>query len=320
MGPILLIAVAAGAASALLAAGVAAGSLLAVPLFYLAPLPVMIAGIAFAPLAALLSLVVSGAGLALVFGGPFLLAYLLGLGGPAFGLSYAAMLARPDPAARDGLVWFPVGGLVLLGAGFSTLAVTVALFSMAGDYDSYHAAIIAAFEALVAAQGLPDGGPSPGVDPAVFGSLIARILPGMAAVLSLAAQLVCLYLAGRAALLSGRLRRPWPHLSALRLPPVTSLALAIAIGLSMAGAMVGLAASAAASTLVFAYALAGFAVVHAVTFGHGARFLILGLLWVTTFALGWPVLAMAVLGFVDGMLDFRARMPAGRGPPAANDR
>lgn len=319
MGLILVIALVAGAASALLAAGVAAGSVLAVPLFYLSPLPVMIAGIAFAPLAAFLAMAVAGAGLAAVFGSSFLIAYVMGLGGPAFALSYAAMLARPDAAARDGLLWFPVGGLVLLAAGFSALGVTVALFAMAGNYDAYRSAVIAAFEALMAGGGPPGDGVA-GQDPTAFGALLARILPGMAAVLSMVAQLVCLYIAGRAAHISGRLRRPWPVLSTLRLPAATSLVLAVAVGLSMAGAMVGLSASTAAATLVCAYALAGFAVVHAVTLGHSARVFILGALWLTTAALGWPILAMAVLGFVDGMFDFRARIATGQGPPAANDR
>ncbi|MEP9352398.1 DUF2232 domain-containing protein [Xanthobacter sp. KR7-65] len=317
MLPFLLIGMAAGLASALLAAGVAAGSTLAVPLFYLAPLPVMIAGIAFAPLAALVAVAVGGGGLALIFGTTFLITYLVSLGGPAFGLSYAAMMARQDPAGRDGLVWFPVGGLVLLSAAFSTLAVVIALFAVAGDYDSYRSAVIGAFEALLAGQVMPGAGPQ---DPTAVGALIARILPGMAAVLTMLSQLVCLYLAGRAALISGRLKRPWPSLSAFRLPPVTSLVLAVAIALAMAGEMVGLSASAAAATLIFAYALAGFAVVHAITLGHAARFLILAGLWLTTAVLGWPVIAMAVLGFIDGMFDFRSRMATGRGPPAANDR
>lgn len=314
---LLLTGVAAGLASALLAAGAAAGSALAVPLFYLSPLPVMIAGIAFSPLAAFVAVMVGGAGLGLGFGGTFLLTYVVSLGGPAFALAYAALLARPDPAGRDGLVWFPVGGLVLLSAGFSALAVIIALFAVAGDYEAYRSAVIAAFEALLSGQVLP--GAQPG-DSAAVGALVARLLPGIAAVMSMISQLVCLYLAARAALISGRLRRPWPSLSAFRLPPVTSLVLAVAIALSMAGEMLGLSAFAVATTLVCAYALAGFAVVHAVTIGHSARFLILAALWLTTAMLGWPVLAMAVLGFVDAMFDFRARMGTGRSPPAANDR
>lgn len=314
---LLLTGVAAGLASALLAAGAAAGSALAVPLFYLSPLPVMIAGIAFSPLSALVAVLVGGAGLGLGFGGTFLLTYVVSLGGPAFALAYAAMLARPDPAGRDGLVWFPVGGLVLLSAGLSTLAVIIALFAVAGDYETYRRAVIAAFEALLSGQVLPGAEPA---DPSAVGALVARLLPGMAAVMSMVSQLVCLYLAARAARISGRLRRPWPNLSAVRLPPATSLVLAVAIALSMAGAMVGLSASAAAATLVCAYALAGFAVVHAVTIGHSARFLILAGLWLTTAMLGWPVIAMAVLGFVDAMFDFRSRMGSGQTPPAANDR
>jgi hypothetical protein len=309
---LLLTGVAAGLASALLAAGAAAGSALAVPLFYLSPLPVMIAGLAFSPLSALVALAVGAAGLGLGFGGTFLLTYLVSLGGPAFALSYAAMLARPDPAGRDGLVWFPVGGLVLLSAAVSTLAVIIAR-----DYESYRKAVIAAFETLLSGQVLPGAEPT---DPAAVGAIVARLLPGMAAVMSMVSQLVCLYLAARAARISGRLRRPWPTLSAVRLPPVTSLVLAVAIALSMAGAMVGLSASAAAATLVCAYALAGFAVVHAVTIGHSARFLILAGLWLTTAVLGWPVIAMAMLGFVDAMFDFRSRMGSGQSPPAANDR
>jgi len=124
MGQVLLIALAAAAASALLAAGVAAGSVLAVPLFYLAPLPVMIAGLAFSPIAAGLAVVFAGIGLGLMFGGTFLVAYVVGMGGPAFALAYAALLARPDAEGRDGLVWFPVGSLVLLAAapGLSRVA------------------------------------------------------------------------------------------------------------------------------------------------------------------------------------------------------
>ncbi|MFG1298472.1 DUF2232 domain-containing protein [Xanthobacter sp. V3C-3] len=306
-------------ASALLAASVAVGSVLGVPFFYLSPLPVMIAGIAFSPIAAIVSVATGGLALLLAFGGTFLVTYLVGIGGPAFGLSYAAMLARSDPAGRDGLVWFPVGGLVLMAAGFATVSVIVALFAVAGTYEGYRTAVTAAFEALISAQGLPPGA---GVveDPAAMGRLIAAILPAMAAVMTMVSQLVCLYLAGRAAMISGRFARPWPKLSAFRLPPATSLVLAVALALSMAGALLGLSASAATATILAAYALAGFAVVHAVTEGHSARTLILSALWVTAMVLGWPVLAMAALGFVDGVLDLRSRIARGNGPPAANDR
>lgn len=295
------------------------GSVLGLPFVYLSPLPVMIAGIAFSPIAALVSVATGGLALLLAFGGTFLLTYLIGIGGPAFGLSYAALLARSDAAGRDGMVWFPVGGLVLLSAGFATLSVVVALFAVAGSYEGYLTAVSTAFEALLKAQGLPPGA---GVaqDPEAMGRLIAIVLPSMTAVMTMVSLLVCLYLAGRAAMVSGRLARPWPQLAAFRLPPATSLALAVALALSMAGALLGLSASAATATILAAYALAGFAVVHAVTAGHAARTLILSALWLTALVLGWPVLAMAALGFIDGVMDLRSRIASGNGPPAANDR
>lgn len=295
------------------------GSLLGVPFFYLSSLPVMIAGIAFSPLAAIVSVATGGLALLLAFGGTVLVAYLVAIGGPAFGLSYAAMLARSDAAGRDGLVWFPVGGLVLLSAGSSTVSVAVGLFAVAGSYEGYLTAVTTTFEALLRAQALPAGA---GMvqDPEAMGRLMAAILPSMVAVTTMVSQLVCLYLAGRAAMVSSRLNRPWPQLSAFRLPPATSLVLAVTLALSMAGALLGLSASAATATIVTAYALAGFAVVHALTAGHAARTLILSALWLTALVLGWPVLAMAALGFVDGVVDLRARIASGNGPPAANDR
>lgn len=319
MGPLIIIAIAAGAASAFLAAGVAAGSLMAVPLFYLAPLPVMIAGMAFSPWAALGAAVVATVGLGLTFGSSFLLAYLLGMGLPAFALSYAALLAREEKAARDGLLWFPLGTLILMAAGFATLGVVVALLSMASGYEAYKTIITTAYEALTTGEvGRP---PLPGdPDPSAMGSLLAHVLPPMAGVMSMVSQLVCLYLAAKAAQVSGRLNRPWPDISAFRLPSSTTLLLAAALALSMAPAMIGLAASVAAATLILAYALAGFALVHALTRGHSARFLVLSGVWFTSLMLGWPLIAMALLGFVDAMFDLRTRLSSAQGPPAANDR
>ncbi len=315
MGPTLLIAIAAAAASALLAAGVAAGSVLAVPLFYLAPLPVMIAGIAFSPVAAGLAVVFASIGLGVMFGGTFLLAYAVGMGVPAFALAYAALLARQDAAGGEALLWYPVGSLALLAAVFSTVSVWVALLAMATDYESYKAAVTIAFDAMV--------GPSPGAsaqDREAMGAFMAHVLPPMAGLITMLSQLACLYLAGRAARISQRLARPWPMISGMRLPQIAAYLLAGALLVTLLPGMPGLLGSVAAATLVFAYALVGFAVVHALTIGNSARFLILSGLWLITLVLGWPVLAMAVLGFADALFDFRSRFPSGLGPPAANDR
>ncbi|OYX87057.1 MAG: hypothetical protein B7Y75_02655 [Azorhizobium sp. 35-67-5] len=320
MGPHLLIGIAAGATSALLVAGVASGSVLAVPLFYLAPLPLMIAGLAFSHVSAAIGVVVACVGLGLIYGVTFLLAYFMGIGLPAWALAYCALLARSDPAARDGLAWFSIGNLMMVGAALATLSVMVALFSLAGSYEAYRDAIVMAFNAFVKAQGASPLGPVPASgDPAAMGAMVAAILPPTAASLMLATQLGCLYLAGRAAKLSGRLARPWPDLAATRLPASTPVVLAVLVAGAMLPGLLGLCAAAAGATLIVAYAAAGFAVLHFLTRGRAGRPFILTVAWVLTLAIGWPALVIALLGVLDAMFDLRRRFGTGGAPPAAND-
>ncbi|GGF87177.1 membrane protein [Azorhizobium oxalatiphilum] len=318
MVPFILIGIVAGAASALLVAGVAAGSMLAVPLFYLAPLPLMIGGLAFSHIAAAVGVVAASLGLGALYGTTFLTAYLVGIGLPAWVLSYCALLARQDPAARDGVAWFPVGGLMIAGVILATLSIVVALFSLAGSYDAYVDAVSRAFEVFMKAQGGAPAGAAG--DPVAMGQTVAIILPATAAAVLFSTQMGCLYLAGRAARLSGRLARPWPDLAGLRLPGMTPLALAGLVAIAMTPGLLGLSASAAGAALIVCYTAAGFAVLHYVTRGRAARPFILIGAWVLTLAIGWPALVMALIGVVDALFDLRRRIGTAGGPPAANDR
>jgi hypothetical protein len=76
-----LIGIGAGAAGALLFASVSSGSWLSIALFYLAPLPLMIAGIGWSHWAALTGAAFGAVALGLVFSSVFLLAFLASAGG-----------------------------------------------------------------------------------------------------------------------------------------------------------------------------------------------------------------------------------------------
>ena len=78
-----LVGLGAGAAAALLFASVTSGSLLAVALFYLAPLPIMIAGLGWSHWAALLAALVGSLAVVAIFGGVFFFAFVAGNGAPA---------------------------------------------------------------------------------------------------------------------------------------------------------------------------------------------------------------------------------------------
>src|SRR3977135_706563 len=97
-----LIGFGAGAASALLFASVLSGSFLSVVLFYLAPLPVLIAAIGWSHWAGLAAALTAALGLALAFGTFFFPAFLISVGLPAWGLCRLPFRARHGRLAGGG--------------------------------------------------------------------------------------------------------------------------------------------------------------------------------------------------------------------------
>ena len=105
-----VIALAAGAASALMFASIISGALISLVLCYLAPLPLMVAALAWGPLSAFLGGIVAAAGLGLTFSPSYGLAYALTVALPAWWLGYLVLLGRPAAGSADGaLEWYPVG-------------------------------------------------------------------------------------------------------------------------------------------------------------------------------------------------------------------
>ena len=135
MMQIALVGIGAGAASALMFASVASGSLLSIFLFYVTPLPIMIAALGWSHWAAAIAALGAATTLAAVFGGVFFLAFLVGAGLPAWWLGYLAMLARP-PANGGALEWYPPGRLVLWCAGFAVLVVWIGILTFGTDIET----------------------------------------------------------------------------------------------------------------------------------------------------------------------------------------
>ena len=81
---IILIALAAGAASALMFASIISGALISLLLFYLAPLPLMVTALGWGPLAASLGGIAAASGLGAMFGLPYCLAFALTVALPAW--------------------------------------------------------------------------------------------------------------------------------------------------------------------------------------------------------------------------------------------
>jgi hypothetical protein len=318
MMQLLLVAIGAGAAAALLFASVATGSLLATLLFYLASLPILIAAMGWGHLAGLLGALLAAAGLGLALDFRFFLAFLFGIGLPAWWLGYLALLGRPIAAngSAGGMEWYPIGRLVLWAAILGTLVIAVAVLSFGTDRESFQTELRNAFERALRAQGSQTQLPGRADTRRIIDILVVA-LPPAAAVLLTILNTFNLWLAARVVKVSGRLRRPWPDLTAMTLPGFTPALLAAAIGGSFLPDLPGMLAGVLAASLFMAYALMGFAVLHAITRGMGGRAFALVGAYFAVVVFGWPILAMSLLGLADTAFGIRARFAApAAGPPS----
>src|SRR5262249_57467226 len=109
-----------------------------------------------------------------------------------------------------------------------------------------------------------------------------------AAVFSPITNVFNLWLAARVVKISGRLKRPWPDLAAWTLPTSTPALLAAAIAGSFLPDLLGVLAGAFAASLLMAFAMLGFAVLHAITRGMNTRTLVLAAVSSPPVPLGCP--------------------------------
>jgi hypothetical protein len=329
MSRILLTAIGAGAAAALLFALplFPVPAILSVPAFYLAALPIMIVALDWSHWAAIAAAVAAAAILAAgmpgaASAGAIFIVFLVVTGLPAWWLGYLSMLGRPVAnSGPAGMEWYPPGRLVLWAAALGTAVAaggTLALFW--GNEEAIRTSLKAAVEAVL--HHAPDARMQ--IPPEISGigdadaivDMMLRLMPPAAAMSAALAYTLNLWLAGVAVRLSGRLQRPWPDLTALSFPPW----IAGLYGLSLAGTFLpgapGVAASLIAAPLTSAFAIAGFAVAHAVTRGLTGRMAILWTVYLCAFLLVSP-LVMTVAGVAETLFDLRARF-ARDGPPAVS--
>lgn len=305
-----LIGIGAGAAAALLFASVTSGVWLSIPLFYLAPLPIMIAGLGWSHWSAFIAALVGASALGLLFGPVLFFTFLAAAGAPAWWLSYLAMLARPVGEDAATLEWYPSGSLVLWAAALGALVVIVAIPNFGLDAESFRGGLR---QSVV--QTLGGDSAMPANTDRLIDFLVAAIPPGAALVATII-TLVNLWLAGIVVKFSGRLNRPWPALADMTFPRPVIAGLAVAVALSFAGGLVSIVAGVVSASLLMAYGVLGLAVLHAITRGMASRVFLLTAVYFAVLLLGWPILLLCLLGLIEAVVDLRARIAATRGPSA----
>jgi hypothetical protein len=322
MMTIILIALAAGCASALMFASIVSGALFSLVLFYLAPLPLMVAGLGWGPLCATIGGISAAIGLGAIFGLPYCIAFVLTVALPAWWLGHLALLGRPvatAPSAGNGaappvpvLEWYPVGRILLWTAGFAALTTMAALFTLGGDAATITGALRRGLLRIVGAR---DAAPATG-DTEQFIDALVAIAPAAAAVVAMLTLTLNLWLAAKITATSGRLHRPWPDIKSAALPAMTLVALSLALALCFTGGLFAMLGQIASAALMMAYALIGFAVLHTLTLAMKSRALWLSGAYAVVLVFGWPVVAMVGLGLADAVFGFRRRYLQRRTPPA----
>jgi hypothetical protein len=316
---IILIALAAGSASALMFASIISGALISLLLFYLAPLPLMVAALGWGPLAATIGGIAAASGLGLMFGLPYCIAFVLMVALPAWWLGHLALLGRPiaDAEAGDGaqpaapaMEWYPVGRILLWIAGFAMLTTIAAMLTLGSDAETITASLKRGLLRILAPRNS-----APSVDTERWVGALAIIAPAAAAIVAMMTLTLNLWLAAKITATSGRLQRPWPDLKAAALPPMTLAALCVAIAFGFAGGLLAILAQILTAALMIAYALTGFAVLHTLTLALKSRALWLSAAYAIVVVFGWPVLAMVVLGLADAIFGLRQRYLQRRPPP-----
>jgi hypothetical protein len=323
---ILLIALAAGSASALMFASIISGALISLVLFYLAPLPLMVAAMGWGPIAATIGGIAAASGLGAIFGLPYCVAFALTVALPAWWLGHLALLGRPvagtapatgsAPAATGSapaaptLEWYPVGRILLWIAGFAALTTIAAMLTLGTDAETITGTLRRGLLRIL--------GPR---DPASSGDIerwvaaLAAIAPPAAAIVAMMTFTLNLWLAAKITATSGRLHRLWPDLRAAELPPMTLVVLSLALAFCFIGGIAAMFAQIATTALMIAYAFTGFAVLHTLTLALKSRAIWLSCTYAVVVVFGWPVLAMIALGLADAVFGFRERYQRGKPPP-----
>ncbi len=313
-----LIGIGAGVVAAVLFASLATNTALAVLLFYVTPLPLLLARIGWGRRAGQLAFIVAVVLVGIIISLKTAVVYGVAVALPALLLGYLALLSRTmipeDPDGRPladmpPLVeWYPPGHIIAWTAVMAGGLVAAALLLTAGSAEVYQQSVRKVFEEVILPQLQSAGVP---VDPARSERYIANVgrllLPSVAATAWMFVMLLNLWLAAKSASISGLLARPWPRFSQLEYPPLMTLGFLASIGAALLPGMIGIMAMAFVGAFGFAYLLLGLIVLHQLVAGSPYRLLLLAALYLAILIVDWVSLLIALIGLAEPLLELRQR-------------
>jgi hypothetical protein len=299
------IAVGAGLASALAFLFAGSGTLFGMLLTYFAQLPLFLVALS---LGAPASMAASAAGVLTVVilaGGIFAgFAYVLFNAVPVFVFIRQALLNQTD---QHGVVhWYPagllLGWLTAAGAALLTIAAVWLAVQPAGLEGT-----VTTYVETILEQVLPTNSQT-GRDRLI--SRVIPILPGTVVVAWLIMAIVNSTLAQKMLIHFGHNLRPWPEIAALELPQWAPVLAVLSVLMWLLPGGFGYYGQNLMLVLLTPFFFVGLAVVHSLCRRMTVGGFVLFLFYFTLMALGWPVIVVTVLGFIENWYGLRRRLVA----------
>jgi hypothetical protein len=269
-------------------------------LVYFAQLPVLFAGLTLGLSASGIAVVGAIVVIGLMLSMAAALGYALLHALPALFTVRQALLHRTDQGRTE---WFPAGLLLTqltLLAGAGVILAFLLLGSEPGGLPGF---IEAHLREGLTELGLLDETASPSPDLA----RLAAVIPGFTASSSLLMVMINFMLAQALAVRVGWARRPTPDFDRLELPGWLWPGVAVAALLVLAGGIIGDLGWSLLIVLVVPYLFLGLALVHVVVRRWSRPGLALGAIYGAMILLGWPILLVLLLGFVEDWAHLRRR-------------
>lgn len=317
----IIVAILSGLAAAVLHASVTSLTPLSALLFYLTPLPLLMAGLSHGWPAGMLSGAVGALALSSFWGVKTGLFFLAASAAAPVILSWLALTSRPaqgpgneGEAFDQGRQWYPEGRLVLWAAVMAGALLTLAILSLGPDAESFRATLSQA--ATRVSQSLGAGMPAEQqAELAQWVDFMMQLAPAASAAAWVAGMTLNLIIASRLLRRLGMSIRPWAPFASLAFPRRAGLALAGACALSFMPGTTGLIGMVFAAPMLTAFAILGLAVVHHLLIGHSARVPLLTGLYGALVLMSWVLaLPLVALGLAELGFGIRARLK--RLPPA----
>jgi hypothetical protein len=299
----LLIGAAAGAAAALLSVGSVVQSTFSFILFVLSPLPLMLAGLGWGPVAGFAGAAACILAVASFVGPSPALVIALSTVLPSTAAAYLGGMARIENDGRA--EWYPLGRILFAIAGL--VAACFVAIGIYLDFPSITAELLVELVKRIAAAD-----PAFAADPVVTMSLansVLKIIPFLQPASWLLVILANFWMALNISHRSGLFRRPkddWP--SSLKMPSGVLPLSALAMAGTFLGGGFGMIAWCVAGAFSMAFIFTGFAALHRLSRGKPWRMTALWIAYATSLTIGLPVLAFLFAGLYD-----TAKKPAADG-------